>query len=202
MEAKKYFCSSSSTIVRISVGFAILFSAITVLCVILLLSPVLMYRFYDSGILDFMWEIIDADDPYLIIPVFALIGALLSFIQIKSVRRMVKSPVLEITDEGISVTNLNNGQVNVIKYQDIERFELSQIKILGKTISCINIIPVKDAYNRLIIHYKKAEKRRIENLYKKYGAIEQIYESLLPHTAAAVYEDLQEGLNAYRNIQK
>ncbi len=199
MEAKKYFCSSSSTIVRIYVGFAILFSAITVLCVILLLSPVLMYRFYDSGILDFMWEIIDNDDPYLIMPVFALIGALLSFMLIKNVRRMVKSPVLEITDDGISVTNLNNSLVNVIKYQDIERFELSQIKILGKTISCINIIPVEGTYDKLLARYKKVERRRIEYLYKKYGAIEQIYEHLLSHTAAVVYEDLQEGLNAYKN---
>lgn len=192
METKKFYCDSTQTY-KFNIGVTIFFGTIALIGIILLLSPILMYRLSDGFLGDFF------DDPYMIVIVLTALG-LLGFIpNFKMVRRMAKTPVVEISNDSIMVTNMNTGQVNEIKYKDIDRLELSHIPLFGKKIVCINIFPAKGVYDKIIMRHKKADRKRIEGMYKRVGAIEQIFENLLNNTAAALYDDIMESFNEYKN---
>ena len=113
-----------------------------------------------------------------------------------------KKPTLEIDADCIKVTNLNNGEVHTIKFQDIDRIELSECKLPFKRIPCINIIPVEASFNNMLGYMKGATRKRVSTLYKKTGAVEQIYEHLLDCTVAAAYDAIMESLNKYRESLK
>lgn len=199
METKKYYCSSNSKSYTINVVFTIVNAFVAALCLIMLISPIVLF---------WVWDWFNLDLEYLDISVLYAIILFLAFCSIwsavkygKTWKNMSNNPVLEIGDDSITVTNMANGVSNVIKYKEIDRVEVSQINLMGKKISCINVIPTADAYSKMISRYKKTDRNRIEGIYKRTGAIEQIYENLLDKTVVGVCEDIQENLNEYRKRQ-
>ena len=101
---------------------------------------------------------------------------------------------MEIGADCIKVTNLNSGFVHTIKFDDIDKVELSKFM----RVSCVNIIPVVESYKKISSYLPKKERRRVAILYKRNGAVEQIYEHLLDTTVVAVYDEITESLNKYR----
>lgn len=200
METKKYYCSSNSKSYTINVVYTIVNAFVAALCLIMLISPIVLF---------WVWDWLNSDlDIYVDTPVLYAIVLFWAFCFIwsavkygKTWKNMSNNPVLEIGDDSITVTNMANGVSNVIKYKEIDRVEVSQINLMGKKISCINVIPTADAYSKMISRYKKTDRNRIEGIYKRTGAIEQIYENLLDKTVVGVCEDIQENLNEYRKRQ-
>lgn len=196
METKKYYCSSNSKSYTINVVFTIVSAFVAAFCLIMLISPIVLFWVWD-------WLNLDLDTPvlYAIILFLAFWSIWSAVMYRKTWKNMSNNPVLEIGDDSITVTNMANGVSNVIKYKEIDRVEVSQINLMGKKISCINVIPTADAYSKMISRYKKTDRNRIEGIYKRTGAIEQIYENLLDKTVVGVCEDIQENLNEYRKRQ-
>lgn len=196
METKKYYCSSNSKSYTINVVFTILSAFVAAICLIMLISPIVLFWVWD-------WLSLDLDTPvlYAIVLFLAFWSIWFAVMSGKTWKNMSNNPVLEIGDDSITVTNMANGVSNVIKYKEIDRVEVSQINLMGKKISCINVIPTADAYSKMISRYKKTDRNRIEGIYKRTGAIEQIYENLLDKTVVGVCEDIQENLNEYRKRQ-
>lgn len=196
METKKYYCSSNSKSYTINVLFTIVSAFVAAFCLIMLISPIVLFWVWD-------WLSLDLDTPVLYaIVLFLAFWSIWSAVMYgKTWKNMSNNPVLEIGDDSITVTNMANGVSNVIKYKEIDRVEVSQINLMGKKISCINVIPTADAYSKMISRYKKTDRNRIEGIYKRTGAIEQIYENLLDKTVVGVCEDIQENLNEYRKRQ-
>ena len=196
METKKYYCSSNSKSYTINVVFTIVSAFVAALCLIMLISPIVLFWVWD-------WLSLDLDTPvlYAIVLFLAFWSIWFAVMSGKTWKNMSNNPVLEIGDDSITVTNMANGVSNVIKYKEIDRVEVSQINLMGKKISCINVIPTADAYSKMISRYKKTDRNRIEGIYKRTGAIEQIYENLLDKTVVGVCEDIQENLNEYRKRQ-
>lgn len=196
METKKYYCSSNSKSYTINVVFTIVNAFVAALCLIMLISPIVLFWVWN-------WLNLDLDTPVLYaIVLFLAFWSIWSAVMFrKTWKNMSNNPVLEIGDDSITVTNMANGISNVIKYKEIDRVEVSQINLMGKKISCINVIPTADAYSKMISRYKKTDRNRIEGIYKRTGAIEQIYENLLDKTVVGVCEDIQENLNEYRKRQ-
>lgn len=196
METKKYYCSSNSKSYTINVVFTIVSAFVAALCLIMLISPIVLFWVWN-------WLNLDLDTPVLYaIVLFLAFWSIWSAVMFrKTWKNMSNNPVLEIGDDSITVTNMANGVSNVIKYKEIDRVEVSQINLMGKKISCINVIPTADAYSKMISRYKKTDRNRIEGIYKRTGAIEQIYENLLDKTVVGVCEDIQENLNEYRKRQ-
>lgn len=196
METKKYYCSSNSTAYTLNVVFTIVSAFLALFCLIMLISPIVLFWVWD-------WLNLDLDTPVLYaIVMFLEFWAIWSAVMYrKTWKNMSNNPVLEIGDDSITVTNMANGVSNVIKYKEIDRVEVSQVNLVGKKISCINVIPTEDAYSKMISRYKKTDRKRIEGIYKRTGAIEQIFENLLDKTVVGVCEDIQENLNEYRKRQ-
>lgn len=196
METKKYYCSSNSKSYTINVVFTIVSAFVAAFCLIMLISPIVLFWVWD-------WLNLDLDTPvlYAIILFLAFWSIWSAVMYRKTWKNMSNNPVLEIGDDSITVTNMANGVSNVIKYKEIDRVEVSQINLMGKKISCINVIPTADAYSKMISRYKKTDRNRIEGIYKRTGAIEQIYENLLDKTVVGVCEDIQENLDEYRKRQ-
>ena len=196
METKKYYCSSNSKSYTINVLFTIVSAFVAAFCLIMLISPIVLFWVWD-------WLNLDLDTPvlYAIVLLLAFWSIWSAVMYRKTWKNMSNNPVLEIGDDSITVTNMANGVSNVIKYKEIDRVEVSQINLMGKKISCINVIPTADAYSKMISRYKKTDRNRIEGIYKRTGAIEQIYENLLDKTVVGVCEDIQENLNEYRKRQ-
>lgn len=196
METKKYYCSSNSKSYTINVVFTIVSAFVAALCLIMLISPIVLFWVWN-------WLNLDLDTPvlYAIVLFLAFWSIWSAVMSRKTWKNMSNNPVLEIGDDSITVTNMANGISNVIKYKEIDRVEVSQINLMGKKISCINVIPTADAYSKMISRYKKTDRNRIEGIYKRTGAIEQIYENLLDKTVVGVCEDIQENLNEYRKRQ-
>ena len=196
METKKYYCSSNSKSYTINVVFTIVSAFVAALCLIMLISPIVLFWVWN-------WLSLDLDTPvlYAIVLFLAFWSIWFAVMCRKKWKNMSNNPVLEIGDDSITVTNMANGVSNVIKYKEIDRVEVSQINLMGKKISCINVIPTADAYSKMISRYKKTDRNRIEGIYKRTGAIEQIYENLLDKTVVGVCEDIQENLNEYRKRQ-
>lgn len=196
METKKYYCSSNSKSYTINVLFTIVSAFVAAFCLIMLISPIVLFWVWD-------WLNLDLDTPvlYAIVLFLAFWSIWSAVMYRKTWKNMSNNPVLEIGDDSITVTNMANGVSNVIKYKEIDRVEVSQINLMGKKISCINVIPTADAYSKMISRYKKTDRNRIEGIYKRTGAIEQIYENLLDKTVVGVCEDIQENLNEYRKRQ-
>ena len=196
METKKYYCSSNSKSYIINVVFTIVSAFVAALCLIMLISPIVLFWVWN-------WLSLDLDTPvlYAIVLFLAFFSIWFAVMCRKKWKNMSNNPVLEIGDDSITVTNMANGVSNVIKYKEIDRVEVSQINLMGKKISCINVIPTADAYSKMISRYKKTDRNRIEGIYKRTGAIEQIYENLLDKTVVGVCEDIQENLNEYRKRQ-
>lgn len=196
METKKYYCSSNSKSYTINVVFTIVSAFVAAICLIMLISPIVLFWVWD-------WLNLDLDTPvlYAIVLFLAFWSIWSAVMYRKTWKNMSNNPVLEIGDDSITVTNMANGVSNVIKYKEIDRVEVSQINLMGKKISCINVIPTADAYSKMISRYKKTDRNRIEGIYKRTGAIEQIYENLLDKTVVGVCEDIQENLNEYRKRQ-
>ena len=196
METKKYYCSSNSKSYIINVVFTIVNAFVAAFCLIMFISPILLFWVWD-------WLNLDLATPvlYAIVLVLAFWSIWSAVMYGKTWKNMSNNPVLEIGDDSITVTNMANGVSNVIKYKEIDRVEVSQINLMGKKISCINVIPTADAYSKMISRYKKTDRNRIEGIYKRTGAIEQIYENLLDKTVVGVCEDIQENLNEYRKRQ-
>ena len=195
MKDKKYYGNSASTIVKINKGIMIVFGLLAVFGIILLVAPVAMYRVEDSGIMDFLF---DEFDSYTVMAVIAVVGTAISFYTYRQVRRLTKVPVLEIYDDSLVITNLNNGKATIYDFKDIERAELSEVAILGKKMPCVNIIPVEGAYEKLASRCKGEDRKRIDFMYKAYGAVEQIFEHLIDSTASAAYEDIKKALDEYK----
>ena len=196
METKKYYCSSNSKSYTINVVFTIVSAFVAAFCLIMLISPIVLFWVWD-------WLNLDLDTPvlYAIILFLAFWSIWSAVMYRKTWKNMSNNPVLEIGDDSITVTNMANGVSNVIKYKEIDRVEVSQINLMGKKISCSNVIPTADAFSKMISRYKKTDRNRIEGIYKRTGAIEQIYENLLDKTVVGVCEDIQENLNEYRKRQ-
>lgn len=194
METKKYYCSSNSKSYTINVVFTIVSAFVAAFCLIMLISPIVLF---------WVWDWLNLDTPvlYAIVLFLAFWSIWSAVMYRKTWKNMSNNPVLEIGDDSITVTNMANGVSNVIKYKEIDRVEVSQINLMGKKISCINVIPTADAYSKMISRYKKTDRNRIEGIYKRTGAIEQIYENLLDKTVVGVCEDIQENLNEYRKRQ-
>ena len=197
METKKYYCSSNSKSYTINVVFTIVSAFVAALCLIMLISPILLFWVWDWLNL----ARLDISVLYAIVLFLAFWSIWSAVTYRKTWKNMSNNPVLEIGDDSITVTNMANGVSNVIKYKEIDRVEVSQINLMGKKISCINVIPTADAYSKMISRYKKTDRNRIEGIYKRTGAIEQIYENLLDKTVVGVCEDIQENLNEYRKRQ-
>lgn len=194
METKKYFCGST-TAFKLNVALAVFFGVVALFCVILLVSPILMYRVYDDILYDFV------DDPYLVVAIALVICGVLFFSFFKQWRILSRTPVVEIGADGIIVSNLNNGEQSHIAYQYIERVELSHIKLFGAKIDCINIIPAEGALNKIVYRAKKSDKKRMEMFYKNYGAIAQLHSSNFDIAIEAVCEDIQTALESHKKAQ-
>lgn len=193
MKTKKYYCSSSSSVTKMNMAFTLFSAAVAIFGLILLVSPLLMYRIGLSG--DGM--------TYIIIGACICYFAYLGFLSGRTWRRLAQNPTLEIDEDSITIANHNNGSINIIKYKDIARFDLTEIKLLGNTIKCINVVPKDESYDRIISHIRtKADRIRVERLYKKDGIVELIYEHLLDQTIVAVYEDLIEIFNHHNNAKE
>lgn len=197
METKKYYCSSNSKSYIINVVFTIVSALVAAFCLIMFISPILLFWVWDWLNL----ARLDISVLYAIVLFLAFWSIWSAVTYRKTWKNMSNNPVLEIGDDSITVTNMANGVSNVIKYKEIDRVEVSQINLMGKKISCINVIPTADAYSKMISRYKKTDRNRIEGIYKRTGAIEQIYENLLDKTVVGVCEDIQENLNEYRKRQ-
>lgn len=197
METKKYYCSSNSKSYTINVLFTIVSAFVAAFCLIMLISPIVLFWVWDWLNL----ARLDISVLYAIVLFLAFWSIWSAVTYRKTWKNMSNNPVLEIGDDSITVTNMANGVSNVIKYKEIDRVEVSQINLMGKKISCINVIPTADAYSKMISRYKKTDRNRIEGIYKRTGAIEQIYENLLDKTVVGVCEDIQENLNEYRKRQ-
>ena len=195
MKEKKYYGNPASTIVKINKGIMIFFGLLAVVGIVLLVAPVAMYRVENSGIMDFLF---DEFDSYTVMAVIAVVGLAVAFLSYKQVRRLTKLPVLEIDDDALIITNLNNGKATTYSFKDIERAEISEVNILGKKIPCVNIIPVEGAYEKLASRCKGEDRKRIDFMYKAYGAVEQIFEHLIDATASAAYEDIKKALDEYK----
>lgn len=197
METKKYYCSSNSKSYIINVVLTIVNAFVAAFCLIMFISPILLFWVWDWLNL----ARLDISVLYAIVLFLAFCSIWSAVMCRKKWKNMSNNPVLEIGDDSITVTNMANGVSNVIKYKEIDRVEVSQINLMGKKISCINVIPTADAYSKMISRYKKTDRNRIEGIYKRTGAIEQIYENLLDKTVVGVCEDIQENLNEYRKRQ-
>ena len=198
MKPKQYYCSPDSTIYSTNFRLSIAGFFISALCFVLLICPLLVFWIYDWLGLD-----IDTSVVYLIL-VFLFGYSLFTAITTTRIRRrLAKNPTLEIDEESITVANHNNGSAMVVKLKDIEKFEITQIKIFGKVIRCINVIPSNDAYSKIISRIRNKPNRvRAERLYKTNGAIEQIYEHLLDQSIDAVYEDIQDIFKEYQGLKQ
>ena len=203
METKKIFCGQSSFVFSSNLIMGILFSIVAIASITFAISadPWDWERFYenylDNEVGDIIMEICD-DEPAILC---YFIGAIFIFPTISIVRvilNILKKPTLEIDADCIKVTNLNNGEVHTIKFQDIDRIELSECKLPFKRIPCINIIPVEASFNRMISYLKESTRKRVSILYKKTGAVEQIYEHLIDCSVAEAYDAIMENLNKYR----
>ena len=195
MATKSYF-SNTTTIYKVNVSATICMGFIALVGLILIISPFLMYQFYRSFLDEWF------DYPYLFVGIITAFFGVCFIFSLKQVKTMTRVPVLEINDEGIAVANLNNGIQNFIAYQNIEKLEMSEFNILGKKIRCINVIPVAGAAEKIIYRAKGNSRQRLEVLYKKYGAIEQIYSNLFGISIEAVYDDINTAIEEYKKNKR
>ena len=190
MDTKKYFSDTTQTYknmlwVSVSLGIIALVSLVSII------TPV-----YDTDIGELIEDVFG--NFYIPVGIVAFLSASVSLGLLSGLRAMKKFPVLEIDDDRIRVTNLGSGIVNEIRYSDIDRLEISEVKVFGKQIKCINIFATADASRKIISYSKDHQKKRIENIYKTTGAIEQIYENLVDKSVVAVYDNIMENIEEYR----
>jgi hypothetical protein len=190
MKTKKYFSDTTQTYknmlwVSVPLGIIALVSLVSIITAVC-----------DTDIGELLIE--DVFGNFYIAGIVAFLSASVSFGLLSGLRAMKKFPVLEIDDDRIRVTNLGSGIVNEIRYSDIDRLEISEVKVFGKRIKCINIFATADASRKIISYSKDYQKKRIENIYKTTGAIEQIYENLLDKSVVAVYDNIMENIEEYR----
>lgn len=190
METKKYYANQSMDY-KVSFVAAIIFGIFAFFSLILLISPILMYRVMDG----FLGDMID--DPFLFFLIFGLVTTILTILSVRSVR-IESKPYLELFDDRMAVRNLNNGQVNIVNYKDIERIELCEIKVLGMLRKVVKIYPVPGVFEKTVIRLKKLERKRLENLHKNYGVIELVFSHFLDLPIEAVYEDIQQAMGDSR----
>ncbi len=207
METKKIFCGQSSFVFTSNLTMGTLCGIIAIACISFAIAadPWDWARFEENYLDNEFGEIILEICNYEPAIIFYFIGAIFlssTILSVKTLVNILKKPTLEIDADCIKVTNLNNGEVHTIKFQDIDRIELSECKLPFKRIPCINIIPVEASVNNMLGYMKWATRKRVSTLYKKTGAVEQIYEHLLDCTIAAAYDAIMESLNKYRESLK
>ena len=190
MDTKKYFSDTTQTYknmlwVSVSLGIIALVSLVSIITSVC-----------DTDIGELIEDVFG--NFYIPVGIVAFLSASVSLGLLSGLRAMKKFPVLEIDDDRIRVTNLGSGIVNEIRYNDIDRLEISEVKVFGKQIKCINIFATADASRKIISYSKDHQKKRIENIYKTTGAIEQIYENLLDKIFVAVYANIMENIEEYR----
>lgn len=207
METKKIFCGQSSIVFSTNLIVSIILSIIAIASIAFAISadPWDMGRFYenylDNDFGDILMEICD-DEPAILLYFIGFICIIITIPIIRTLLNILKKPTLEIDSDRIKVANLNNGEVHTIMFQDIDRIELSECKLPFKSIPCINIIPVESSFDKMLGYLKGATRKRVSTLYKKTGAVEQIYEHLMDCTVAAAYDAIMESLNKYRESLK
>ena len=198
METKQYYCSQDSTIYKSNYRIAITCGIIAGLCLIFILCPLLLYWLYDWIELDLDTEVL-----YLILFGLGIFCTITTFSSARVIRRMANTPTLEIDDDYIKIHNHNDGSFQTIKFKHIEKFELSEFKLFGKTIRYINVIPKNDAFQRLLSNIRsKTNRTRVMNLHKNHGAVEQIYAHLIDQPLEDTFEELQICLEKYNNIKE
>ena len=207
METKKIFCGQSSFAFSSNLIVGIISSVIAISSIAFAISadPWDMAHFcntyLDNDLGDIIMEICD-EEPAILLYFIGLLCVIFTVLTVITILNMLKKPTLEIDSDRIKVTNLNNGEVHTIMFQDIDRIELSECKLLFKSIPCINIIPVESSFDKMLGYLKGTTRKRVSALYKKAGAVEQIYEHLLDCTIAAAYDAIMESLNKYRESLK
>lgn len=190
METKQYYSTHGSEY-RGTLTEAIIFGVLAVISVILLISPILMYRLWDT-ILDGL------DDPYIFFLILGLFSSFEAIFFIRGLKHMSK-PYVELFDDQIAITNMNNGVVSTINYKDIDKLELSEVKVLWKKLKCVKIYPVKGRYEQIIGRRGTTERKRTENMYKHYGGvIDMIFSNFLALPIETVFEDFQNTLENYK----
>ena len=203
METKKIFCGQSSFAFSSNLIMGILFSIIAITSITFAISadPWDWGPFYenylDNEVGDIIMEICN-DDPAILCYFIGIFFIFLTIPIVRVILNILKKPTLEIDTDCIKVTNLINGEVHTIKFQDIDRIELSECKLPFQRIPCINIIPLEASFNRMISSLKGSTRIRVSNLYKKTGAVELISEDLIDCSVAEAYDAIMDSLNKYR----
>lgn len=189
MENKQYF--TNRRIYKLNLWPTIVCGVVGGFSIILLLSPTLLYNVYDI-------LFPDIDNIYLFLSIVIAVSLWFVIPGIIYLRNANKKPYVVLGDDCVTITNVNNGDISVVYYKDIERIELSETKLLGKKVRCINIYPVKGAFEKLSLRAQKSNRQRMERIYRKEGAIEQVYGYALDIPIEAAFDDFQEVLKEYK----
>ena len=197
METKKYYCSQNSTVYNYNFRTAVVCGVIAALCIIFIISPLLLYR-----VCNWLGLYLDTEIIYIILFGLGIYCTIALISSTRVIRRMANTPTLEIDEDSVKIHNHNDGSFQTIKFKHIEKFELAELNLLGKTIRCINVIPNKDAFQRLLSNIRsRANRVRVKRLYKKTGAVEQIYAHLIDQPIDDAFEDLQNYMEKYNNVK-
>ena len=192
MQTRKFYCESSSTVYVTNMVLTLVAAIVGIFGIVLLIDPWLL------AVID-----LDFEPVTIIIIAFVIFWAFwYSLMSFKTWRKLAKVPTLEIEEDDIIVSQ-GDSNTMVYKFREIEKFELSTYKILGKEIRCINVIPFKESYDTIASRPRKnVDRARIQNYYKRYGAVCQIYEHLVNQPIDIVLESLQKQLDEFRQQTK
>ena len=195
MESKKYYGTGSRT--YNSDLAALIFAAVVfVLGLVFIISISSSYDFLfrvSYWLRDFDMDIWELENFVKGISLFLIfLGIVTAFSSIRELKNLSR-PVVELGGDSVKVVNIRNGCVTDVKYDNIDRIEMSESK-------CINIIPTKKAYNDILSSSKEQSKMKMR--YEKTGAVVQILGKQLNQSVESVYEDFQKSLNDYKKNNK
>lgn len=169
----------------------IIFGVIAIASVSFLVSDTLMWRYgYIFG---------DYDTATMIL--ISLFGGstYASIVTIIGYFRIVRKPMVALYDTGISIKNVNTGNILHFSFSDIDRIELSEVKFFGKSWRCVNIIPATNAYEKIVAQCRKRDRVLVERLYRSYGAVGQVFDHLLEEGVDHAYSAMNEALRAFND---
>lgn len=191
MIKREFYCNPTSAACLVNLITGILFGIIAIASIAFLVSDTLMWHYgYIFGDYDTATMIL--------IPLFC-VSTCISIITIIGYTRAVKKPMVALYDTGISIKNANTGNIFHFSFSDIERIELSEVKLFGKTLRCINVIPANNAYEKIVAQCRKRDRVLVESLYRNYGAVGQVFDYLLEEGIDHAYAAVNEAICAFND---
>lgn len=191
MIKREFYCNATSPVCMLNLITGIIFGVIAIASVSFLVSDTLMWRYgYIFG---------DYDTATMIL--ISLFGGstYASIVTIIGYFRIVRKPMVALYDTGISIKNVNTGNILHFSFSDIDRIELSEVKFFGKSWRCVNIIPATNAYEKIVAQCRKRDRVLVERLYRSYGAVGQVFDHLLEEGVDHAYSAMNEALRAFND---